>query len=1642
MTLNVLIVDDDPIFGEPLRQRLERSKKFEARARFASKVEEAIQIANLLKEGGGQLDIFLLDQRLEAETNGIELANTLLNYHPDAEFIVFTGFETGNNGGMKDAIRAGAFQHLRKPFRFGELENLLITLIEKRNVNKEKDWMQVILELGNAAGDVDSVQSLGIQAMSIGLKLGFKRGRLWQRISKDEFVCTGQVGHGEEDSPVNFKQLMPLSTTGRPADKKRGTFYFSNQARRDVNGDLERIYQPPVGEWVLISLGTPERCEALIAFDHDQEEISLSKNKKDYVDVFGRQVNAALTKLTERKRAQQLEIINVLSSDINTYTASGNLNDVLQAVFKAIEKSIYAPSIKVAIKNSYDEDSRTQYHFESDKRTFSKNITQSAGMISHIIETRQSIFEPLGTEEYRKQNDIKLVGEPAKSWVGVPLESQNEVVGALILEDDDVEGRFSEEDRNFLESIADLVAGAIYTVRLKKENDWHQEQLRLLHYASEQIIRYADDPELLWSFVLTVVHVVCGRSPVDWIMALKRDVLSLKFGGYTGIRTNEIDAELLADYWRVSDGEKVGFNLHLFSAHLESGKIVFPKKFKKHVSHNAKLSGKAIPEFKQFVQSKEKSTRFIDFNDAKEITGNVLDSFEAEKYMLFSIKPSSERRTMGVLIFAGKYAIEDTIPINHLEPFLRQVALAEKEVEEKLVLRAQLKFEQLTSSENAESKLSLKEQLSQLAKVALDVVPAGRVIIHPLVNDRKSFDTEQFGFAVRSSTHKDPQTPRPGGLSEFVLNSSEGVLSIKNLKEFDQSALQLEHEIRSTNRNALIGLRIESPVSKEKLGIFYADYDYEVEFSEQLVNRFKLFVLIAGRTIHNYETRRDRNAKLESTAAIHERLLEGTKLAQTAGLNFNHLQAEGQEQKLIRELIKGMKQLLADIDTVVCLMLKERRIDPETGEIFFVKQHYGLGKNGKLKSIQVNFEDGLSGKVFATGEPSYIPDVRKSANYSECGQVNPQQTISEFDIPIKIDGDVIGVWNLESIIQDAYSDALRVAIENYARTTGQVIQNLRNAKQISGALNAVQSVTEDIPPEQSIQAIGHEVFKALDDAETLTIWYKSDLESTQEVELGYFVGVNHPEKMSRSSTGADTAQAIVLHTMQLPETRYTENINIDTQQKNGGKVSTFVSREKLKSTVEIPLRSGDDVVGAMFIGYRNPKQFSKDLKNMISLLAQITAANIRDSVNLANLREEKEHQQKLLALIEAVGDTLQIDEALRKILGELQAMYPAESIAILGYDSEKQVLEPFSISSEFYFHGNQVDEYFIFRTTFEEEGVVHIAAKQAKIEGKTTCINIQDISISPHKKQYADLFPDVNSALVLGLFGNNGLLGALLIDSPHVSRFTSEDEELLQGVAKLLVAVLGREEQRRRLNFNSLVASRTAWAAELAHESKNEIGRMLNRLNWLQEEVEFEPEPLSWVNEIEGSVNTLNTLMNDPSVEGVFDVENNYDIYTEIRGIVEQIVERQGHKDITQVEFEFSEEGVQTNIPKVSLRRVLTYILHNAIEAIDQKFDFPQGGQITIRNCSSTQEEEGKFTLCIQDNGIGIDPAKRSQILNLPVTSNKGKNRGHGLMFAKMLVQNLDGALWLDSSPDEDVTRFALRIPLERFTNEELNHEE
>jgi len=110
----ILILDDEPIVLKRLKPVLEKSG-YEVEA-----FSRSLEALNRIMEHN--FDIVITDLKMEG-LDGMEFLTRVKNRSPVTEVIVITGFATMETA--KESFKKGVFDFLAKPFKFGEIKEVL-----------------------------------------------------------------------------------------------------------------------------------------------------------------------------------------------------------------------------------------------------------------------------------------------------------------------------------------------------------------------------------------------------------------------------------------------------------------------------------------------------------------------------------------------------------------------------------------------------------------------------------------------------------------------------------------------------------------------------------------------------------------------------------------------------------------------------------------------------------------------------------------------------------------------------------------------------------------------------------------------------------------------------------------------------------------------------------------------------------------------------------------------------------------------------------------------------------------------------------------------------------------------------------------------------------------------------------------------------------------------------------------------------------------------------------------------------------------------------------------------------------------------------------------------------------------------------
>jgi two-component system, cell cycle sensor histidine kinase and response regulator CckA len=178
-------------------------------------------------------------------------------------------------------------------------------------------------------------------------------------------------------------------------------------------------------------------------------------------------------KVAELRRQVSTEIIHAIGS-------TDNLDELLSVVHDAISKALDAKNCFVALRDPASGlFTFPLFRDKFDPRPEPQGLGR--GCAGYVFRTgRPQLISPQRMQDLVEQGEVELQGTASRSWLGVPLRTPNETIGALVVQNYDRENVYTRSDMEFLASVGGQIAFAIERKRAEARLRESEARLRVL----------------------------------------------------------------------------------------------------------------------------------------------------------------------------------------------------------------------------------------------------------------------------------------------------------------------------------------------------------------------------------------------------------------------------------------------------------------------------------------------------------------------------------------------------------------------------------------------------------------------------------------------------------------------------------------------------------------------------------------------------------------------------------------------------------------------------------------------------------------------------------------------------------------------------------------------------------------------------------------------------------------------------------------------------------------------------------------------------------------------------------------------------------------------------------------------------------
>ena len=1599
----ILIVDDDEFFRHQMVDRLTREiKDADLKVLEADDANEARGVLALAQDG---VDIALVDNRLGPGDSGLQLLDEIHQKYPTVDTILFTGLDEMEVG-MR-AYELGAFRYMPKPFDANELVFVVRSLIRKRAVQFERNWLAVLNEITARVQQALTVEQVAETVVDGAAQLGFARVRLYL-VEEDDHMGFMLRGLKQSGAPclVDFEQeRIPVEQTVylRRAVETCELCFFSGPQLGE--GYFHPRLKVGEGDWVVIPLLSRGQCIGVLSLDNASHPKRLRVEQRELLYLLARQVSAAI------ERAQRYEEDALIHHAVHAIMGRGstegnpeNLDTLLRALYDELNVIVPTQNFVVALKHHDPAGHQRGWLYYALHIKDGSHLPpywrppDDPGLICHVVENAQeAMFLPTGTVEYRAIHKIRPALErQVQSWIGLPLVIGGKNIGVVILEDYEKHHRWSRRDFEMLRPIVNQLASFIQSAWINQQRLQMTIQLNMLQTASEKIMEIAEQQP--------------ADLPVDewlWRATLTLATTSFGFGFDRAIvLTPEPNAEKLRvrmaigclnpkDPAPCNEAEILFRTFEEYIAHLQAGRVEVSPLHEQIADWVVDAEG-ALGEV-----LREHQLVLIPSATAKaRLPQKLLDMLGVTDYVLTPAKAGDQLVGIVLLDTIRQREPQHLGALHRFDTLTNEIALIYENLRKARAQRQLLDIQHEVLVQAVSR--PLKETLERICHAIQAISGADLAAIYPLQDseDELLYDHDQTAHVGRYNPYRHYTNPKPTTLSRYVLLESKKPLLIEDVLQ-DQTLRSGERRadapiIQAEGIRAAITAPIFGQRTGKPRGILYINYRSPRKFTEHDRTMAEAFAHLAATAIGNW---RDAQGLRDTQEAREDELRRLGDVLEKA------LSADSDERQIVDLLLEAAPQLFHPLPVTPCIKIKKWRRSTTDGEPVEIHQLLYPSKSGLPEgSIPTEDQGGISSRAMARGEIQNVPDVRIDPDY----RPRDPQTCSELDAPIRVDGQVVGVLNVESPQLAAFTAHHEEMAQRFAHVAALAIGNVRRQRNLQTVLSAASAVTGPTGFQETLNSIVAEVRKAIPDLSMLVIWYKDP--DTHLPRLGSYYGVHHVAAMRREPPRREGA---VHYGLTHTSPYYQPDVTVDPLLQG----RTFVVNEGIQSTAILPLRAQGKAVGVMFFSFRTRHEFTDEERRLYPILAEVVASSVNDALQLHQTNRERKRLRVTQRVTEVISGGTTAEQVFAGVQQSLSRLYPRASVHLARHNERTGCLElspdvgrpPIPLTG--------CTDYFVCRLAGES---LRTGKKQVR-----TCRHGR----RPQKRR--PLSPGARSSLGATLISSDKdgwkrLLGVLLLESPDEDAFDRDDEAIIQNVARQTRIALERLEQEASARFRSTVIGHTAWATPIIHDINQYTGRILRRIERLQKEPALSDlgrqtlvELYEQTREMSNQVAAVD-LRREELMPIVLD--------NELPQWIDDTLRERSVPIALDLDLNAPDVAVVAH-PK-ALRRAIYDLTRNAMEAMGLEMENQQ-----LRVSTRLSPEHGYLEISIHNNGPAI-PANVQRKIFHDIYSNKGDERGIGLLFVRATVERMGGLVWLDSSSEEDGTTFMIRLKIHGAENE------
>jgi PAS domain S-box-containing protein len=192
----------------------------------------------------------------------------------------------------------------------------------------------------------------------------------------------------------------------------------------------------------------------------------------------------------EEEQARAAKVQNALYRIAELASAARDMQEFYRVIHEVVAELMYAHNFFITLYDeerqlanwAYYVDEAPAEEFVDTNKWYAIDKGQVRGMTAYVLRTEEPQLVPrTRLEELIARGEIELIGEPAESWLGVPLTSEERTVGVLAVQSYTPEHQYTEQDRDVLAFVGHHVGAALSRARAIEETRQRNAELAVIN---------------------------------------------------------------------------------------------------------------------------------------------------------------------------------------------------------------------------------------------------------------------------------------------------------------------------------------------------------------------------------------------------------------------------------------------------------------------------------------------------------------------------------------------------------------------------------------------------------------------------------------------------------------------------------------------------------------------------------------------------------------------------------------------------------------------------------------------------------------------------------------------------------------------------------------------------------------------------------------------------------------------------------------------------------------------------------------------------------------------------------------------------------------------------------------------------------